>query len=328
MNGKPVFTLPAKAVINMKSGFAPKLLCDGPTFSTGVACPYSCTFCYVPSVYRKMLHSFLEKIGKTHEEVVIRRESPIEVMRGQLLDSKGRRRFPDPADRRVIYASPATDVAANMDLVKETVEACTLILEMTYWQIRLLSKSNLLPKVAVRLLQAAGKGFTEEDVMKRMIFGVSTGTLDDKEAWAFEVGTPKVSKRIESLHCLQDAGFRTYGMICPSLPQRDYRQFSAEMKDAIRVDKCEHVWAEVMNVRGESMKRTVSALQEAGFEWKAEQLQRVSVDKWAWEDYSRQTFLAHAEAYEGTGKLRFLQYVNETTRPAWAKQQNRGAVLL
>jgi hypothetical protein len=28
MNGKPVFTVPSKTIINFESGFAPKLLCD------------------------------------------------------------------------------------------------------------------------------------------------------------------------------------------------------------------------------------------------------------------------------------------------------------
>jgi len=46
MNGKPVFDVPAKSVLNMESGFRHKLLCDGPTFTAGSACAYSCCFCY------------------------------------------------------------------------------------------------------------------------------------------------------------------------------------------------------------------------------------------------------------------------------------------
>ena len=38
MNGKEVVFVKAKTVINFKSGFDHKLLCDGPTFSTGSAC--------------------------------------------------------------------------------------------------------------------------------------------------------------------------------------------------------------------------------------------------------------------------------------------------
>src|SRR5947208_2637146 len=72
--------------------------------------------------------------------------------------------------------------------------------------------------VAGMLLDAAGRDYDADDVMTRMIFGVSTGTFDDRLAAAFEEGTPLVSKRINSLHVLQDNGFRTYAMVCPSLP--------------------------------------------------------------------------------------------------------------
>lgn len=37
-------------------------------------------------------------------------------------------------------------------------------------------------------------------------FGFSTGTVDDRVAQAIETGTPLVSKRLESLHWLQDRG--------------------------------------------------------------------------------------------------------------------------
>jgi hypothetical protein len=73
-----------------------------------------------------------------------------------------------------------------------------------------------------------------------------------------------VSRRIEALHWLQDNGFRTFGMICPSLPQSDYLAFASEAAHKLRVDRCEEVWAEVVNVRGESLHATITALQGAG----------------------------------------------------------------
>lgn len=319
MNGKPVFTVPAKSIINFKSGFAPKLLCDGPTFSLGTACTYSCSFCYVPAVMRKSPH--LAGVALPHDQVVIRREGALAALRSQLVGRGGAPRFPDPLDRRVIYSSPLVDVAGNMELVRETIEACRLILALTHWDIRLLSKSNLLPKIA------AGLG-TAHDAHTRLIYGVSTGTLDDGQARAFEAGTPLVSKRVASLHWLQDQGLRTFGMICPSLPQRDYGAFAREAAAAIRADRCEHTWAEVINLRGESMSRTRDALAAGGFEFEAKEVERVSHDGVAWEEYSRQTFLAHVPHYPA-GKLRFLQYVNATNRGWWnAEMVARGAVLL
>lgn len=315
MNGKPVFDVPAKSIINMDSGFKQKLLCDGPTFSTGTACAYSCAFCYVPAIMKKSPH--LKGITQPHEDIVIRRAGALDAMRQQLL-TRGKPRFADPDDTRVIYASPLVDVAANLDLCRETVKACNLILELTHWQIRLLSKSNLLPWIDTHLAQ----------YRDRIIYGVSTGTLNDDLAAAFEKGTPKVSKRLASLHELQERGCRTFGMICPSLPSPvgDYNSFARDMATP-DMFRCEHIWAEVINVRGESMTRTCKALANAGFQSIAEALHRVSTDANAWEDYARLTFEAHTFWHPGT-KLRFLQYVNDRNRAWWEPRVKDGAVLL
>ena len=317
MNGKPVHEVPAKTVINFESGFVHKLLCDGPTFSTGTACAYTCSFCYVPDMMRKQkpyLHSL--GIDAPHEQIVIRRRGAIARLRAELTDRSGRPKYKTPNDTRVIYSSPSVDVAANMELVRETIEACKVILDLTNWQIRLLSKSNLLPKIAQELS-------THRD---RMIYGVSTGTLDDQLARVFEEGTALVSKRISSLHWLQDNGFRTFGMICPSLPQTNYQCFASEMHNAIRADRCEHVWAEVLNVRGDSMTRTRNALVAGGFAQEAEMLWQTRSGE-AWEDYARQTFLAHAPLYS-LGKLRFLQYATPCNRDWWEARREGGVVCL
>lgn len=338
MNGKPVHWRNAKTVLNMDSGFCHKLLCDGPTFSAGDACAYSCSFCYVEAMTHKLLrhdHSDLKDLA--HTDIVVRRTNAVETLRKQLLALPEAVR----ASKLTLYMSHSVDVAANMDLVRETVAASIAILKQTKWHIRLLSKSNLLPKVAEALMKYAKDEFylatdtvTEADVLNRLIFGVSTGTLDDAQAAAFEQGCPKVSKRIESLHWLQDEGFRTFGMICPSLPVRDsYQEWSAAIMDAIRAHRCEHVWAEVLNVRGQSMIRTCKALYDAGYEWQAAELERVSTDKAAWEDYARKTFLAHACRTDlldqhGVTKLRFLQYVTTATAPWWHNHRSHGAVPL
>ncbi|MFZ2281853.1 MAG: radical SAM protein [Prosthecobacter sp.] len=335
MNGKPVFFRPAKTIINMTSGFQEKLLCDGPTFSTGDACAFHCSFCYVPAMMQKA--AYMPRDHK-HADMVVRRENAVKVLREQLKSIK-------PAVRDqvlTIYSSPLVDVAANMDLVRETVAACITLLKETKWHIRLLSKSTLLPKIAQALMRYAEDGFylgtdpfTQDDVKARLIFGVSTGTLDDEQAAAFEQGCPKPSKRIESLHWLQNEGFRTFGMLCPSLPQRNYTQFAQELLHAIRPEKCEHIWAEVMNPRGNSLSNTVSALHHAGYEWQASALQRVSEDTAAWEEYARATFHAlrfnlapHTHLAGGMPRLRFLQYVTPRTRDYWAEYTTQGAVLL
>src|SRR5579885_476049 len=161
MNGKPVHVIPARTVINFKSAFSHKLLCDGLTFSAGSACAYTCAFCYVPDLMQKSPH--LRGIEEKHEAIVLRRADAVRIVREQLTHRTGAPRFLDPADRRVIYASPLVDVAANLDLCAETVAICREILALTHWQIRLLSKSNLLPRIAAEL----------DAYRDRVIYGVS-----------------------------------------------------------------------------------------------------------------------------------------------------------
>ena len=123
-------------------------------------------------------------------------------------------------------------------------------------------------------------------------------------------------------------------MICPSLPQKDIHKWAWEMAQAIRVDKCEHVWAEVMNVRGTNIAATTACLRAAGYEWEAHALEAAAQDKDVWEQYARDTFMAHigTDCYgvnQGQPpKLRYLQYVNKTTAQWWSFYTDCGAVLL
>ena len=327
MNGKPVLTRAAKTVISDSGEFREKGLCDGPIYNPGDACAFSCTFCYVGSVMRYIASPVIKEYNTCTNQclgfgdVVIGRQDTLALLKGQLLTKHGIRRF-EQGDNRVLFTSSTVDVAANMELLRETADACNLILEHTDLQIRLLSKSSLLHRlIADNMIPVRHH--------QRLIFGFSTGTLDDKVAGAIEKGTAKVSKRIESLHWLQDRGLRTFGMICPSLPQANYGKFSRDICKAIRVRKCEHVWAEPLNVRGQSLIKTIGALQNAGLRAEADRLASVSGPRSgeAWEDYSRALFLAHTGNVPA-GKLRYLQYVDVETAGWWDGQRVHGALPL
>lgn len=329
MNGKPVLwrTNTGTVVTDPSPEFGHKLLCDSLVFNTGDACAFSCEYCYVKGAMWKLVkpivdaHNAAEGTSCDFSDLVIRRSNTLTVLDGQLTRKDGSLKYADPTDHRVIFSSTLVDVAANMELLRETAAACNLILEKTGWQIRLLSKSNLLARVVE---------FIPEQYHDRLILGFSTGTLDPRVSRAIESGTPHVGRRIEALHSLQDSGFRTFGMICPSLPQHDYDQFSREICAAIRVDRCEHVWAEPLNVRPGALPRTLERLREEGLDDEAEMLQSVhgsEAAKAAWEEYARQTFLAHTRNIPAE-KLRYLQYVNANSAAWWSAQRQNGAVLL
>jgi hypothetical protein len=108
-------------------------------------------------------------------------------------------------------------------------------------------------------------------------------------------------------------------MVCPTLPQRDHVSFAASMAEAIRPKKCEHVWAEVINVRGDSLTRTAGCLAAAGYTWEANELRRLESNKAEWEQSARSTFEALREVI-GPEKLRWLHYVNKSNAVYWKPQ--------
>jgi DNA repair photolyase len=335
---KPVMERIAKTVLNLDNkAFQEKQLGDGIVLNCGDLCVYSCSFCYASEISRKLVHELLKAFNKQNnaklglQDVVVRRANAADLAKTQIV-RHGISQFNDPCDNRVVFSSSLVDVAANMQLLRETAELVNLILDETFWQIRLLTKSNLLHLLIkngmVPNKKKVGSRFTHHE---RIIFGFSTGTLDDRLAKSFEEGTALVSKRLAALHWLQDRGFRTFGMICPSLPQQNYDAFSKTMSQALRVEKLEHVWAEVINVRGPSFQRTEKALVTGGFQTEANLLKSVSDgSKQAqqhWESYARATFEAHKMNIPPE-KLRFLQYINEESSNYWVPERIHGAVLL
>ena len=327
---KPVIVTKTR-ILNLDSGFRHKHLCDGPTFSAGTACGYNCTYCFVgATIGTKPFVTSLLGTSK-FQDVVIRREDAPTRLRCELRAANGRLKYKGgeyEAARAlgkpiVCYGSPLVDIAASKELAAEATEMVHVLLEDTDWDVRLLSKSPLIKVIAQSL--------TDEQ-KHRVIFGVSTGTLDDEVARAIEPTCPSPSQRCEALRWLQDRDFRTFGMLCPILPQ-PLEQFIHKAIEAIRPEKCEHVWAEVLNVRGESMQQTIASLESKQFISAADELRAIcgSGKRNAWEDYARETFLALAKVIprrETGPRLRFLQYVNKQSEAWWSERINEGAVLL
>ncbi len=319
VGGKPQYEIVVLIIVNFASKFAHKLLCDGWTYSLGSACHFRCTFCYVESIVRKhsqvkVLMAKLREQGLEFEDVCIVRHDAIAIMREQLL----KRRAADMDTAGVVFTSPLVDCAATKAFALQTAEADRLILELTAKDIRHLSK-GVNYRAIVEAVPAKHHG--------RLIFGYSTGSLDDRTAAAIEVTTASPSRRLAELHWLQDKGFRTYGMACPILPRREYRIYAEEMVRALRVERLEHLWVEPLNLRPKALPRTRDALLVKGFREEAVLLEQVMGNAQSWEQYSRELFEAFA-AVVPPEKLRFLQYVKPKTRDWWMARQAKGAVLL
>ena len=86
-----------------------------------------------------------------------------------------------------------------------------------------------------------------------------------------------------------------------------------------------HVWAEVLNPRGDSMRATIEALRHGGWHAEANRLDLVARDKATWNTYAEQTFLALTKVIPAQ-KLRYLQYVKSSDYRVWKKYQRMTAL--
>lgn len=315
-NGKPHFTTPTKQVLSFSDEFRAKLLSSGPILNLGFACAFRCAFCYVESLMGR--HSVVLRIrkqtGLNFKNFSLTRANPLPVLESELLYRDQSPRYTEPG---IVFTSSLIDPCANTEILQTTLQACLLILKHTPWEIRVLTKSALITSLAQGL--AAHKD--------RVLFGLSTGTLDDRVARQVEAGASSPTARIMALEWLHQNGFQTFGMICPILPQADYDRCADQVRTRILPLVSENVWGEVINARGESFDETIAALGAAGATNSQAAMQNVHNHKPAWEQYARRTFEALA-AVVPVEKYRFLQYVQPGHTNWWRQQTSRGAVLL
>lgn len=145
------------------------------------------------------------------------------------------------AGQTLVY-SQLTDGFAP-DLLKDgtTRKILDLIIEKTAYRVRILTKSAAVgQKKWINFFQKHPD---------RFVVGLSIGTLDDALAKRVEKDTSTPTARVRALHALQDAGVATYGMLCPVLPTVLQSDELERLVEAVRPDRCEHVWAEPYNDR-------------------------------------------------------------------------------
>ncbi len=149
--------------------------------------------------------------------------------------------------------------------------------------------------------------------------------VEAESARLYRVLQDAVDREIQEVGFMPDAS--TYGMNPPAA--NGAGAFVQRALQSIRADRCEHVWAEVFNVRGDSLVKSCEALEKGGFADQASGMRAVSGAGHgaAWEQYARETFLAYTR-HLGPEKLRFLQYPTRQSASWWAERRHQGALLL
>lgn len=289
------FSYEGKTGIAETKGFQKKQLADF-ACNIGNICHFGCTFCYVPSVVTKQkgVQNILKE-GYGWDEISHYRtkENLCNCVERDLKKI-------EPGDRRTVIFCTTCDPCATEEHADITSSAIHLIMESSGLQVRVLSKSTLILEIAKTL----------DRYRERIIYGLSTGTIRPEISACIEGNASPVLDRLKTLEFMQGAGYRTFGMLCPILPSE--MPYLDQLVDAINVAKCEHVWAEALNVRGKSLVKTRDQLENCGLDDDAKSLDHVMGNKASWREYSKELFLKVREELQKRGaadKLRFLQYV-------------------
>lgn len=233
--------------IQPSPGFAKKGLADFKLDIMGL-CGFGCRYC--SSNAGNYLRINRERFADLTEEQLGERiypaddpaltfvwEDVLENLQRQL-DRKPR----DWGEGQVLVFSMLTDGFSPMMVKRGFTEAALrMVLDRTRFRIRILTKNAIVgsPKWV--------RFFAEH--RKRVVVGLSIGTLDDEWAQRVEVGTSKPSARLRALRHLQDADIPTYGMLCPMFPDLLRGDGVEELVDRIDPYAVEDVWAEPYNER-------------------------------------------------------------------------------
>jgi DNA repair photolyase len=197
-----------------------------------------------------------------------------------------------------------------------------LLLQLTEFRIRILTKNSVV-----------GSAEWIEFFVRhrdRFVVGLSTGSMDVAWAKAVEIGTSIPTARLRALRNLQDAGVRTYGMMCPIFPDVMTGSGLDDLVDAIRPERCETVWAEPFNARGNWLVvRDGYAEGSPGWEWLTAVFERG--DQAEWSRYATSLYVTLKLRAERDGwieKLKYLLYEHGiVANDARAYCDTRGLIL-
>ena len=255
-----------------------------------VGCFHGCSFCYVPSVSAnkqgaKLLPLGVEDPDSEWGSYGFVRIWDEKAFRKSLQKAESTRVADLPDDgHRAVMISTTTDpyqVIKNADpkeskkLTADLHHIVTRSLEI------ILADSTLNVRILTRGLQAEKHFPLFKKFGKRLMFGVSLPTLNDKLAKVYEPGAPSVKRRLEMLKAAKDAGLHIFVALAPTYPECDEDDLRATLK-AIAELGGKDFQGRALTVRAENVARIQAQAAEEKIPLKTE----VFASEQAWAQYS------------------------------------------
>lgn len=318
-----------KQVLQPSPGFQKKLLSDL-HIELAALCEFGCSYCSSNTGYylRVNAQAFAKETAKqTGAAFDPRSDHDLFLTYADLVGDLDRELDGKPASfgaGKTLMVSQLTD-PFSPELVKLgiTIVALERLLRRTAFRLRILTKSAAVADPPFLYLFEKYPG--------RVVVGLSLGTLDDAWGARVEKGTSAPSARLRAHLALQDAGVATYGMLCPVFP--DQVEHLVPLLDALRIERCEHVWVEPFNDRSNWRHVAASLPDDAKGEsaraWFEDVFGQNKTARWS--HYAASLYEQthkHAVTAGWTDKLRFLLYEEGITEADADRFDSLDGVLL
>ena len=258
-----------------------------------VGCAHSCLFCFVPSTSTNKMRPELAEYGvddsdaqwgeysffRTWDENEFLRSlraaerTPLDKLNGDgnravilstTTDPYQVVHHPDPKRRKELF-----------DFHRQVVRRCLeLIRDRSTINVRILTRSPL-ARCDFELFQSFGK---------RLVFGMSIPTLNNKLAKVYEPGAPSPTARLSTLRAARDAGLNIYVAIAPTYPECTYDDLKATMRAIGFLDPIT-IFHEPINIRAENVTRILKSAAAQGVSLNT----AVFDTRPAWRNYARES---------------------------------------
>jgi len=162
--------------------------------------------------------------------------SPLSMERWRVDPGRAARFMGELYQQLVVFSSPSVDTAATSELAAETVELVEVLLRLSHFQVRLLSRSPELAYTVARGLHHRLPGASKA----RVSFGLAIGGFGSATPLASPCA-PYVTESIGSLNWLQDHGFRSFCLL-GDVKMGGTSNLRTTL-GRIRADRCEEVWS-------------------------------------------------------------------------------------
>jgi len=269
--------------------------------NVGLKCDNNCTYCSTGAMLRT--HPFFKDIGRSPFDVGY---AIIDKDKASLVSQDAKRM----RNRGMVQLCTTTDAwspsARESGLGRKCLEA---VLNEDGWQARILTKNKEVEN--------------DFDVIQkhkdRVLVGVSITATQDKSPimQILEENAAPIEDRMRVMRKAHKLGLRTYGMLCPLLPEiaDNPQQIDSYIQFAESIG-AEEIFSEAVNPRGRGLILTQTALEEAGYAKEAQAIEAIRNQK-NWSAYAV-TLIKNLQKsirkYSDIKKLKFLLYPSGLTK--------------